>query len=698
MKRSGPILILAAVLFLLPLAGGALRIDATPITLADYLADFPHPKIWPTGSHFLLALPILILLAITWWQKRVVPLPKPTITMALGVFVLTLALSLSVSNYKYQTLTAFLEWSCVAAMLVTVVALAGRERGPRGLISALAVGSLISALMGIREFATMRSMDPNWRVFGGWFQPNIYAGMLVIGVFAATGASYSWARVPRLLFSLAAGLILFAVTLTQSRGALLSFAPAWIVMLALLAWWTGWRRLGPALAPVLIAAVLVAGLKFAPAPGGQAALSRVESANATQEHSGEFRKLLWKTSLQIAKEHPAGTGLGTFRYVSTEPGLVNATQFAHSTPLQILAEAGALALIALAAVILLSMISMLRKVSNQPPETAALRAAIFGALVAAMIHNQLDSLMYHFEYGLACFALLGLGLQVSGEGSGPELFPARFRRAVAVGAVGVVALFGIAALQEWMKGSALAQAAAGDLAACRASLSTAKSLMPIDPEPYYLDGLVSGQPAEAADQLEAALRLGPTPKLYRALARQAMSTGDLGRATNELRGALRLDPNNLNAWSLLLTVTQQIGDRDGVVRVANEMLAVEKSPAYQVRAIPELVATETAAARVVLADSESDPDAKIKWLGEALEIYQQFLNVSVPVIKRTVGDDPSASMGGIGAKETQKILAQGSETATKLAEAYLARGDAAAAGRAREADAAFAAGWDGGSK
>src|SRR5205807_7407918 len=178
-----------------------------------------------------------------------------------GVGVLLL-LSTLVSNYKMVSVTTLAEWGAYIFALLAVVAVAGREAGPKLICGALVLGCTLLALMGVVQYISQA--DPTWRIFGFWQEPNALAGMLILGYFAALGLGYASERLGRPLCLFASGLMGCAMALTASKGGLGSAMVGLIVLFLMIGAFSRNRagaRLGYMLLSILLAVGIFVGVQ-----------------------------------------------------------------------------------------------------------------------------------------------------------------------------------------------------------------------------------------------------------------------------------------------------------------------------------------------------------------------------------------------------------------------------------------------------
>lgn len=493
-----------------------------------------------------------------------------------------------------------------------------------------------------------------------------------------------------------AGIVLAggSLLLLKHAGAAVACSLLVLAVAVSAAWFMGRSRGGFAVPLGRLALVLacvlfllfsaVSGVSKRSSPTGTAdnaaGLGRISTApDQAREQSGAFRFLLWKGCLSQFRQDAAGTGIGTYRYYSTKAGLVQQTQLAHESYLQLLVEAGPLAPIALILSLALWLIQMARGARRLPSESAPLRAGVIAAVAACAVHGLFDSVLYQFGIGLTFFLLLGIGLQLAADGLSPEFIPKAGRWVAAIVAAFAVVLpahLGFARLQASQglghfanTRTSVAEDPRDEQAAARQSLDEARSLAPFDGDIWYCSAWVAGSPQERLDTLQTAAALTPCPKYYRALAREQLNQNRADDAISSLGQALREDPNNLQALLQLMRLYAKSGNDDQAQKFAGSLLGVESKPYVKLRALPQIVPTETFEARVFLADRERDPAAKAALLRPAMDGWLSFLRQTYPQIR--AGAESGVAEAGGGTMESAKSdLEMGQSVANSLSGLY----------------------------
>ncbi len=218
----------------------------------------------------------------------------------------------------------------------------------------------------------------------------------------------------RALWGLGALIVLAALMLTQSRGALLFGVPASLIVMALLAGGR-WRLLGAvALIAALAGIALLASGALAPLVAG----TRLANAFDLTRGTGFFRLNLWLSAWRMFLDHPLlGVGPDNFLYAYRsfyilpaawqEPNLSHP----HNVIFDWLTRLGALGALTLG--VMLAGLSMRIRRLLAAGETRAFGLGAAGVLAAVLAHGAVDHAFFLVDLMFAFMVLAGL---TSGEG------------------------------------------------------------------------------------------------------------------------------------------------------------------------------------------------------------------------------------------------------------------------------------------
>jgi O-antigen ligase len=205
--------------------------------------------------------------------------------------------------------------------------------------------------------------------------------------------------------------LLLALVFTRSRagitGAVLGFAV--FVIMARPALQKHARKIRVVLAAMALLVVVYAG-----AIGIEPVSARFLSIG----EDGGARPQIWKDSLRIVKDHPLGIGLGNFARVYSiyQRSLITdkTVEHAHNDYLQLLAETGWIAFVALLAAFLTFMLKSAQRIRSldfqSDPLVFFLAVGAFSALVAIAFHSLFDfnlQIPANCLYAVVLVALLG---------------------------------------------------------------------------------------------------------------------------------------------------------------------------------------------------------------------------------------------------------------------------------------------------
>lgn len=693
-------LLLAVAAFLAPVIGGHVSTDARPL-FEGLIGEILGGGGLPLTARFLVGALVIAAFGLAL-RNRVVQIPNLRLLALLTALLFVFGATVLITDFRSVAFREWQSWLLYASTFLATITIAGRQKNVRLLLAVIGTAVSIVALKGIGEYVQIMAQEPTYRIFADWNNPNAVASLFILGSLVLLGLAAAEEGRNRLFALLGASLTVLALILTQSKGGYLAFGVGLVALLAFLFGFKQPKKLGFALAPVLVGVILAFALGQAAqsqSQGGQA-LARITDTGSTAEQSAGFRQNLWKTSLQLAQDHPAGTGIGTFRYYSAQPGLTDQTVFAHQTFLQTLAEGGILSLAVFLAFAALWFYLVVRQTQVQPDQTRALKAGVLAAVVGFGAHGMVESNLSFFGTAFLFFILLALGLQLATDATSPESMPSGVRTGVAVVLCFIpFVLLALTASGEIKKATFRTAMERGD-APLLASLAEGLKSPPYnDPEALYLASFSpeyapnpASPPKDQPNQisrlslLDRAVQGLPSPMFLRAAAAQARLLGDTDRALAYLDQIAVYHPTNLPAGLLKIEILDEARRYLEAQKAAQDLIQAESTVAFQVRAIPEIVPTQTLEARIYLAQTESDPQTLINLLQPTVDSYldykaqtyskllwmkeqMQKADPSTPV------EDRQVAYGGERLDDAIQKLLKSQQAAIKLAEAYAQLGD-----------------------
>ncbi len=720
-----PILLTALTAFLIPFLGG--QISTEPIGLAPGIGSVlgslyggNEASVW---AHALLVAPALVGLVYLAFTRKIFQTPVTPLLVAVSVFLGFVGVSVVLSHYRTYSIVTGLEFLVEGIVFFAVIASVGRQRGPLVVLGALFAGVVVLALLGLREYASIKADDPSWRIFAGWAGPNALAGMLLVGFFVGLGLLWVTDRAYAILVGIGLILIGFALGLTQSKGAILSMVIVLPIGLGFAAALRGERPirevLGRPLCVILLVGILIFGVQMQGKRQGTSAgaTSRITDFSSTSEQSAGFRANLWKGAIQLVKQNPVGVGIGSYRFESARSGLTTQTVLAHQTYLQLAAETSPLGLLAFLGMVGLWLWNMLKNARKIPGPQNLLRIGAVCAVGALLAHSMTESALYYFGLGLSFWLLLGVTVLLAGDSVSPEFVFPQLRWLVC-GTLflvwGAMLVFGRI---ESARNRFTYDLAHKDLKASLESLEELRPFSAIDADAMYLIintaegysrqiealrkqggdlqqlkdaeatvGPFLMAPAERFKNAETLVKMAPTTRNLRLLARAQRANGDPSGARLTLREALRKDPISMPTLNQLLADAQEDQSTDDIREAATALVDSEASPAFKIRSLPDLVPTETYRARLILAKLTKEPKAAIALLEPAIQGYLQYVKRTIPQLKQMA----SAGMnyGGEDIERAKVKMAEAEEAARLLA--TLQRAEARGTSDAEAAAGVFA--------
>lgn len=452
-------------------------------------------------------------------------------------------------------------------LLLAIANAAGRVPG-RYVLAGLGLGLGLLLVRGLREYLPeLRQGAGAWRVFGGFTNPNLLAGYLVVTIPALAAAialagddsrAGRWLAAqhvarPGLKLRVCGGALLLGLLLllglTGSRGGVLA-AGCGAVAGCVGVYRSGWRK-GAAW---LLAGAVLGAVVLAAGP----LRSRLMML-ALQQHSAGFRELTWLGTWDLAQRVPwLGVGLGG--WMTTYPVFSRAafTQHAHQGYLQVLAEGGVVALLAKLAFLVYLLRSGWRLCRLPSPKARATGPALLAATAAFMLHNAIDFDWYvpAIPAALALLAAVANRMIQPGE-------PAGDRGKAWLAGLLLVLVASPLAIAERHRATAQAQLREALPGSAKESVDAALAWAPWSALLYEEQAGVRaamGQSHAAEAAYRAALERRPnTARLWYRLAALQAADGQVESALNASATAVRLSPMHLQGWLQLGKLLSQAG-------------------------------------------------------------------------------------------------------------------------------------------
>jgi putative inorganic carbon (HCO3(-)) transporter len=519
----------------------------------------------------------------------------------------------------------------------------------RAVAAGLLIAGSLAALVGIRSYVySVRMGDPSWRIFGTFYNPNVFAGFLMLAIPLSISALLA-ARsgIIRILCGYALLTLITALVLTGSRGGWLAFLLSAVVFGPLLGVALGRRRQGAVAG--LVAVVVLVGLAIALPP----LRVRLLTSFSAQEHSNRFRLLTWEAALQMVLDRPVqGFGPGSFELAFPKYAIGGYTRMAHENYLQIAAETGLpglLAFVWLLGAFIFSTTRALSSAGNR--EVALLMAACVSGVAAFAFHSFLDYGWFIGAIASTVWLLMGLGLGSMREGKQTRTRPVRMSAGAAwtvVAGLAAVALIlesiparAFVAQTHSTRCQELMQQGMREAAIEQCRMATAW-----DPwNARYRKQLAWLLPfKEAEKEMKQAIMLEPTQPAHRAaLAQLYRENGRNPEALQLLREAIYLHPNYTSAYMEMADINLRKGRVAPAESIYKQVVRIEGSPYGQVTALEGEAHPDFIRARYMLGSirlARGDKAGALEHLAKDLDLIQRWEAFSKPraAMAQSVGE------------------------------------------------------------
>jgi O-antigen ligase len=355
---------------------------------------------------------------------------------ALLAYLLVIILSIITAYTRTPVIKEILKWGEVVVVVCAAWAFIRTERQLLWLAWGVIAGGLAEALLGCAQdiFASglLGPGGSSVRVFGTFDQPNPFGGYLNLSLPLALALAL-FGRDPRMRW-VAGGssvLLLFALYLANSRGALLGLVAAVIVIIAV-----GWRlerqaAIAAAIGAPLVATAWVTHLIPLSVQDKLLAQFRVNDVSlAAQVNDANFstieRLAHWVAGWRMFLAHPLlGVGAGNYGAAYQQykvPGWDESLTHSHNYYINVAAETGALGLLAFLALVGAALYLAWRATRATDHQRGgrgtltgvdarALSIGFAAVIVALCVHNVTDNLFVHameLQFALTLGALLRL--------------------------------------------------------------------------------------------------------------------------------------------------------------------------------------------------------------------------------------------------------------------------------------------------
>ncbi|MCS7191777.1 MAG: O-antigen ligase family protein [Armatimonadetes bacterium] len=631
------------------------------VTIAIFAVTLPYL----TGTNdLLLSSSVLVtviavgLVTLFWLLLQQRPIAVTVPETFLLAFVFWQWLTVAVSVYRWASLLEACKWTAFLIVAITVRHFCNQLN--RLWVVVAFVGAVtLTALHGLREYALNAAMGNfGWRIFGPFLQPNLFGNFLLLGFFVTLGVAFQRPRGWALLLVFSALVLLVAMVLTGSKGALLAWLLG-LILFGVMAIMNSTsaqvrKRLWIALMLGLIALIVVVAL-FPPIR------IRFETIWTAQAHSWIFRLFVWQATFAGALSKPiAGFGAGTFEWSYPQFTTVGFTRHAHNGFLQVAIESGFVGLtllLAFFATLIFSQFVQLpiSRLAQFPISQIAhfpIHWGCIAAIVAFCLHNLVETAWMTMANLLALSVVCGIALsafqtrwQIQWRWQVTFLLP------ILVGLWHSVAVFRGAYFVNQSKSEMLPSSRLYWLET--ASESDPLNARHLIDRAIFLEAWAKAtgdkfRLKEALQLCDRAIRLQPTRSgNYKVKARILSELGKLHEAEKALQTAIKFNRTDTEAILKLGDLMEEQGKTDEAMQVYQRLIELDRSPYSRYKPIDQWQDIFIAAGKIRVAKRSEPVEAK-KLLNEAETTLKSFLRAYLPILKAT---DPEIA-------ESQKALVE----------------------------------------
>ena len=646
--------------------------------------------------------------------------------IALGIFVAAVVASIFFSETLYASLRQLLLIATCIGGYCLAASLCRDSRFAAVAVWVVVMSALFVCALGIGDYATstgggvkfwehILSTGEHMRLFGPFFNPDFFAGYIVIALPITLGVYLVTRRVSLAIVS-GIGFVVetLALMLTGAKLGIISAVVALLVF-AVLSIATKSLRRFRFVRLIVIAAVLLPLLILFSGP----VRSRIVAAEAggTQVHSTTFRYFTWSSTIEMIADRPwFGVGAGAFGTAYPRYATAGPTPYAHQSYLQIAAESGLIALCAFVAALFViayrSLAALVRWLGEgterQSKAEQSRRAlddsdaaatgtswrdllpfsgwrlvscAIFAGLVGSCVRNLADSDWYVPGIALPFWVLAGVLAAQSGAVAQRVQLSARIRLALAVVSAVLILLAVSFGAADYVAPEDLQSYDYPPNEFLR-RYELASTISPLNPV-YHRETarfLAESNPDAAIRHINTAIALAPTDArnyFFKGIVELRVNDNP-GAAIANFRQALRRSPNSTQAVLWLSKALNSAGKPKVAEAALHQLIQIEQSTYEQVRGAPELVDTSFVEAHVYFGEKAlmrrhfTTAADEFRSARDRLERWRE--NPEVLESQRV--------SGRLNADEEREVLSRLNDIYLGLASAYRGMGDS---DRARDA-------------
>lgn len=700
MMSRMPLALLLGTLALAPLLGGRMALGEEAIPLEDWWAEafLSTNRFFASPGHAVLGILAALAILQTSLRRNVLTVPAPPMLFVLILFYGSLTLSALLSHHPQAAWAEWARWSVYLSVFLATIYILGRELYIRYAVGAILFGASWVSAQGVMEHWANSATSPGWRVMDGWQNPNALAGYLALTLpvsFALVITSWKEqcnktasvklrSAFPFSLMLIGLGLCSATLWVTGSKGGLAA-AIVGILSFCLILFPKRPKVIGR-IAFVFAIVLILAGVFIrAGIFTGHSGPSRVLTPTAEAEQSIQFRLQLWKDSWELIKKSGyMGVGLGAFGASFTQVSKTEGSLLAHNAYLQWGAETGLLGLIAMLTLALFWFFHVLTPHPAAPWETHVMKAGIVSSILSGGANGFIESNLSFFGFSLTVFALLGMGLLMSPDSVRSERIPIPMRIFpwTLIAFIAAWVLVNRAASDIYLSAARHAYAQQDPNLALKLS-EKARSFPVTSPRllSFYARALFgSGKHSEALQVALTATEQYPSPFTFADLGQIYALLGNDTLAEQALKQAIDLAPHHPRWKRTLFDFYKQNKKTKQAEKMAQELVAMEDSLFYKLRALPQFINTDTVDAHLYLADlakNKADVKSETLHLEKAFAILKKYAEKTYLELLRLTGGKEELrefSLAGETLAQATENVRKGISVGEQLARIYKRQG------------------------
>jgi O-antigen ligase len=300
-----------------------------------------------------------------------------------------------------NTLVIWMAWFC----LYQAVVQSGDERFVRRLLICLAVAAVGLGYLAITDAsfhgqaASSGGNTVTGRADAGFGSPNLLAALLLMTVLPAVSLTFSGQTWKRVAFAAAAGIGIYGLLLTESRGGFLGLAVGLLTMVT----WRPVRR-ASIVGIIVLIALAIAGINPLGNFLGHSAIGERVGSITTSAARIDPRIPVYERTLTVIGDHPLfGVGANDYIAAAIDYGIMVdgfPPGHPHNALLTIAADRGLIGLAIFLVFIFMLGLMLIRGLAHSIGERRAMLTGVTAVFVATAAHNMVDYTLASVELGI----------------------------------------------------------------------------------------------------------------------------------------------------------------------------------------------------------------------------------------------------------------------------------------------------------